>query len=365
MKYPYLIFIFFFGVYGKTHSSLDDLHIKNWNDASTLAQKYLNLLIDNSINRIGNLNLKNLVQKINDKSEITFISLFDLNNQLSLGGRWINPTNNLDRIGADCYTEEATKQYFQDPIKQIKSKRFVVINEHSPLYQNLEPYYLHFTLLHEAICSLYGFSADDQYQMTSSLVFILGLLPNPDQLAKYLENNKWNFLDPFMSLKSIVNYHEKKWLDQKDRKPATGGGVTVGHGGGDPWSAYLKFLLMNTLHGKELFCEKPGNQQALTHLSCGVFLKKIQLYWDKLRRLNIETESTDLTITIKGDDLPLKSYRIRNNSDSSISLIFNRTYLKEIESEFKSKFSLKKSEKHIKIITEVFSELIPIWSNEQ
>lgn len=362
MDYRHLIFILLFGFYCETQASIN-LVVKPWKDASTLAQKYPKLLIEKNIERIGHLNLKELVQKINDKNEITFFSLFDLNNKLYLGGNWINPKNDLERVGAECYTVEATREHFYDPIKQIGSKRFVVINEHSPLYQDLDSYYIQFTLLHEALCSLYGFSADNQYQITSSMTFILGLLREPAQLDKYLKNNKWNFLDPFMNIKLIASHREPKSLNQKNRSPA-GGGVTVGPGGGDPWAAYLKFILMNLLHGKELSCEVQRSQQALSNLSCEDFLKKMQLYWDQLRQLNIETEVPAQSIKMLGEEIPSNRYRIRKNSDSSISLVFNRTYLKEIESEFKDKPALEKSKKHIKIITEVFSELITIWNKE-
>lgn len=362
MKFQYFIIIFLIGFYFKSHAELK-LKITNWKDASTLAQRFPILLINNGIEHIGNLNLNELAQKINDKNEITFISIFDLNNKLFIGGSWVNPTNDLDRIGAECYTSEATKEHFYNPIKQIGSKRFVNINKLSPLFQNLDPYYLQFVLLHESLCSLFGFSVDDQYQITSSIAFILGLLKTPDQLDKYLSNNKWNFLEPFVKIKSIASHRSLKVLNQKIRRPADSGGITVGPGGGDPWSPYFKFILMNILHGKEIYCEKQENQYALRNLSCKDFIKKMQLYWDKLRQLNIETEMPLLSIKVLDQDYPLNPFRIKNNFDSSISLVINRADLNELELKFKDRPPLDKPKYHISFISEALSELITQWSN--
>lgn len=367
MKFQYIIVFFLIGFYLKSHAELK-LKISRWNDAAELAQMFPKLLIDNGIDRIGNLNLKELVQKINDKNELSFISVYDLNNNIFLGGNWVNPENKKDRIGAECYTFEETNKHFYDPVKQIGSKRFVNINHHSPLYQNLEPYYLQFTLLHESLCSLYGFSVDDQYQITSSIVFILGLLNKPDELNKYLLENKWNFLDPFINTKLVVKHESFKISNPVKRHPANGGGVTVGPGGGDPWSAYFKFILMNTLHGKEIECNKQNysndNESDFSNVSCKIFLEQMSNYWDKLRQLNIETEMPHFMVEFLNQFLQLNPYWLNINSDSSVSLVINRAILNKIEMDYKNKFSLEKAKYHMSFLTKAFYELIIKWSNE-
>lgn len=357
------------GILGVAYSAYARNHIemKEWTDAPELAAIIPRSLLENGINKIGDLNIIDLVNKITDPKELIFINLIDLIESASIGGVWPGDKNNLERSGAECFTALGAKNTLGKFYDKLGSKRFVNINDISVLNKEMMPHQMLIVLLHESVCALYGFDSDNQYQISASMAFIFGLKNSPREVvADYLINNKWDFLEPFKNIKILSLNREKFHFNAKKRVPAEDGGVTGGHGGGDPWAPEIKFLMMNILHGQEIVCHQNGGLMVSKEISCKLFLENMNLWWKNLRSLNIQTKIFPVKL-IKVDKiiLPSSVYHLNEFEDSTVSLIFNSQALLSAEFRIENEDEVVSKVKMLThYINAAFLELIVKWEKQ-
>lgn len=341
--------------------------VTEWEGASEQAQLIPNLLLEKGIKKIGSFSVEELVKKIADPKEILFIGISDLINGKPIGGVWQPVGSNVSRIGAECFTEEEAKRRLGSYYKKLGAKRYVNINSLSPLNKTIAPILVGLTLLHESLCSLYGFDVDDQYQITSSMAFlytIVGKENSEGANSEYLISNKWNFLEPFKKIISAFQNIKTVETWSKFRLPATDGGVTGGHGGGDPWAPYIKFLLMARLNGLEEFCSKKINEGLVITkgVDCKVVLDKMLLLWSKIRSLSIETKKFDAIIQI---GKPISSSSIFQVDKESGVLFFNREVLLKPEFHMHTDDDVLNNHKNLtNILEEVLNKLLIKWNSQ-
>ncbi|MGZ3798707.1 MAG: hypothetical protein ACXVCR_12570 [Bdellovibrio sp.] len=316
-------------------------------------------LIKNNVNKIGDLDLENLLKNIMDPHKIIFgeMSL----QGISLGGLADGDDGTL-RFGAECYTHHELMIKSNNQHFHIPSERLVLINKLSPLRQTLDEAMVPATLLHEALCALYGKSRDNNYQMSASLLFLLSL--ESDERIRYLKN-QWDFLTPFNNLSLTNNNYTFKAIE---RIPALSGGVTGGSGGGDPWSLNAKYWLMRYLHETEKQCRLNNSYIApQTNLTCSIYLEKLSYFWSKVRQLDIESEFFETAFSPSYDSF----YRIKNERSPNPILIVAQDFSviaptnnpEESKSYFKARQDLclkNKASSYLK----AFYALVQLWLKE-